>query len=61
MIDELIAVRGGLERPLTVEENTFLSRSFVNGATRTQVAALIARFAGDFEGAAHAGEERRVS
>lgn len=44
MIDTLIALRDGLGRSLTPDENAFMSRRFVGGATRTQIAALIDQF-----------------
>ena len=46
LIDTLIALREGLERPLTGDEHTFLTRRFENGATRAQISALILQFSG---------------
>lgn len=46
MIDTLIALRTALERPLTPDENSFLSRRFADGATRSQIATLVAQFSG---------------
>lgn len=46
MIDTLIALREALERPLTLDENAFLTRRFADGATRAQIAALVAQFSG---------------
>ena len=55
MFDTLVALRDGLGRPLTREENAFLVRRFSAGATRAQIAALVAQFSG-----AAATEERKV-
>lgn len=55
MIDVLMTLRDALERPLTRDENAFLVRRFPDGATRSQIDALVARFSG-----AAADQERRV-
>lgn len=55
MIETLMALREAMDRPLTVAENAFLSRRFSGGATRDQIAALVAQFTGQV-----AAEERKV-
>ena len=46
LIDTLLALRDALDRPLSREENAFLSRRFAGGATRAQIDALAAQFSG---------------
>lgn len=55
MIDTLLALREALGRPLTPDENAFLTRRFAAGATRAQIAVLVAQFTGT-----DAANERRV-
>lgn len=46
MIETLIALRDALGKPLTADQNAFLSQRFAQGATRAQIAMLVAQFTG---------------
>lgn len=46
LTDVLMALRAELGRPLTADQNAFLRQRFANGATRSQIDALVQQFSG---------------
>jgi hypothetical protein len=55
MIKTLVALADAMGGPLTTDQHAFLTRRFPQGATRAQIAALVAQFAGTAP-----AEERKV-